>query len=458
LSTSDKQFLPKKFQVFLGKLEPGSLVQSALLFIGMALLLFTRGPSFSGDDSGLWSSLRSLLERGEVGGSGRSFISSLFAVPLYLIGRLTNHVEAVTLYFNLTLFVVVGATILVLLVRRIGWQFARITALLILSASMFPLLLGHFFPEVFTALLVTTGILLVSTRPVFASLLLGLGVANTPALFPGLILASTWMAWRWKKYSLLLLPAPGFALFVGENGLKFGNPILNPYLQGNAGFRTVLPYSGLPGFSYPLVFGVLNIIFSIGKGLLFFIPGLLAVFNKSLLIGPLRPIHVEVEAMLVLVGGMILTYAKWWAWYGGDTWGPRFFLFAFIPAALLLAASFVQITTVKAALLFSIAVLFQTWGTMQSLLYSVRDTGLCGANNGAYELLCWYTPEFSVLFRQFVAGFHGPQPRLLPFAVWCAVSSIYMCSFLLWRVASPVRHRRSASTRTGVPQKGAGAW
>jgi hypothetical protein len=41
--------------------------------------------------------------------------------------------------------------------------------------------------------------------------------------------------------------------------------------------------------------------------------------------------------MLLVVTGLVLVYAKWWAWYGGSSWGPCFFVFATVPASLLLA-------------------------------------------------------------------------------------------------------------------------
>jgi hypothetical protein len=37
------------------------------------------------------------------------------------------------------------------------------------------------------------------------------------------------------------------------------------------------------------------------------------------------------------VVGLILIYAIWWTWAGGLFWGPRFFLFASIPASFALA-------------------------------------------------------------------------------------------------------------------------
>jgi hypothetical protein len=411
------------------------IIQIAWLAIGTGLLLWGRHPQFSGDDIVRWAALRELLLQGRLGdGSPYSYISSLFAVPLYLIGRLFDNTEGVVPYFNLLEFVLIGPIILVLLARRIDWPLARLTALLLLSASMFPLHLGYFYAEVFTALLVTLGFLLVSARPLLASVLYGLGVANTPALFPGLMLASAWMAWRWRRVWLMALPLPGLSLYVGENILRYGSLFHNPYFI-HGGFRTIMPYSGRVGFSYPMIFGILNVLLSIDKGPLLFVPGIFAALNRALFDGPLRPIRIEVEAMLIFLAGMVLTYAKWWSWYGGFAWGPRFFLFAFVPCSLLLAAGLGQVRTFKCGALLSAAIMIQTWGTIQSLLYGMRDMGPCTDNNYAHELLCWYAPEFNPLFRQFVVGFKVvPQKSLLPFAIWCGLTCLVLCGSSLWRV------------------------
>jgi hypothetical protein len=396
------------------------------LALGVALLFLGRHPHLEGDDIARWITLQDIVERGHLDAWPYSLILSVLPIPLYWIGRWFGQPEQAVAYFNLIALVIVGTIILFILARRVGWTVALTAGLLLLSASMFPIQVGQLYAEVFTALMVTLGFLLVIDRPTIAAILFGIGVANTPALFPGLILASAWMAWRSKRSYLLALPLPAFALFIGENLLRFGNVLHNPYFA-NAGFRTVMPYSGLPGFSYPIVFGLLNILLSFGKGLLLFVPGLLAAADRSLLCGPLRSIRVEVEAMLVFVAGMILVYAKWWAWAGGAGWGPRFFLFAFVPAALLLGAGLTQRRTPRAALLLSATVLVQAWGTIQSVLYGLRDLGICYQNQAALEMLCWYAPEFSPLFRQFVMGFGYPHRSLLPFAAWCAVTAVVLC-------------------------------
>lgn len=103
--------------------------------------------------------------------------------------------------------------------------------------------------------------------------------------------------------------------------------------------------------------------------------------------------------------GLILVYSKWWAWHGDLFWGPRFFLIACIPASLVLAvraydghANFLSNMLTFGALLLSFwvglnGVVFKdisSWGTV------------CSENGWNLQSLCWYTPEFSTLWKPFV--------------------------------------------------------
>ena len=64
------------------------------------------------------------------------------------------------------------------------------------------------------------------------------------------------------------------SLILLESWIRRGHPFTSGY-EGNAGLRTLMPYSGQPGFSYHYYFGLLSITLSYGKGILFFAPGLL---------------------------------------------------------------------------------------------------------------------------------------------------------------------------------------
>src|SRR5690606_29850330 len=123
------------------------------------------------------------------------------------------------------------------------------------------------------------------------------------------------------RYAIVALLIIGGVL--GENWLKFGS-FASPYL-GEGGPKTILPYSGMPGFSYPLFFGLLSIFFSFGKGLAFFCPGLLGVFSRDLFRSPLARFLVP---GFFYLAGLLLVYGRWWAWSGDLFWGPRYLFFA----------------------------------------------------------------------------------------------------------------------------------
>ena len=86
--------------------------------------------------------------------------------------------------------------------------------------------------------------------------------------------------------------------------------------------------------------GLLSILFSFGKGLIFFVPGLLLPV-RGLLRKAAPDLQLDIYGIYLLwvafVVGLILVYSPWWAWYGGWFWGPRFFLFACIPASFAIA-------------------------------------------------------------------------------------------------------------------------
>lgn len=128
-----------------------------------------------------------------------------------------------------------------------------------------------------------------------------------------------------------------------DNWLKYQTILPSAYLQaGERAEKTLMPYSGLPGFSYPIIFGLLSILFSFGKGLIFFVPALF--LRKKLQVATTQDIDAiyVIDVFLVFSLGLLLTYARWYGWYGGQFWGPRFFLFTCVPAAMILAFYFTR--------------------------------------------------------------------------------------------------------------------
>src|SRR5260370_34944477 len=111
--------------------------------------------------------------------------------------------------------------------------------------------------------------------------------------------------------------------------------MFNTGYSGDHGAKNIIPYSGLPVFSYPFFFGLLSILFSFGDGLLFFIPGLLLPIRKTLAQWPQHQkinLYQVYTLWICFVLGLILVYSRWWDWRGAGFWGPRSFLFASIPA------------------------------------------------------------------------------------------------------------------------------
>ena len=117
-----------------------------------------------------------------------------------------------------------------------------------------------------------------------------------------------------------------------------------------------------------------------------------------------RPIKDVLVLWILYLAGMILVYGSWWAWYGGVSWGPRFLLFASLPASLLLAAQvwrpprdLLAATVVVAAFLLSV------WVGIDGQTFGRFGQDACFANHYALESFCWYVPEFSVLWTPLVA-------------------------------------------------------
>jgi hypothetical protein len=162
----------------------------------------------------------------------------------------------------------------------------------------------------------------------------------------------------------------------------------------------VLPFSGRSGFSYPLIAGLLSLLFSFGKGILFFAPGLLLVAPARRALD--RRTADVLDAWMLFLAGLLLVYARWWAWYGGWFWGPRFLLMAVFPSALALAVTLSVPARPGRRLAVGALVLWTFWVGVSGVVFGNDGLGVCMENGYALEHLCWYVPEFSPLIRPFV--------------------------------------------------------
>jgi len=424
--------------------DRGRHVDLAVLALG-TIVMWVVPHRVGGDAEVRYEALARLFTTGKLSAPRYSVVAPLFAAPLHALGRLTGDPRGVTALFNVVLFTIA----LVLLWRELDGQLPRAprraVVLLLLFASMFARHVQSFYGEVFTALTVTLGVFwLARGKYIPAWLAIVVGGVNTPASVVGIgaIAVRTWRRTRDPRH--LAAPVLVLALALLENRLMRGSALDSGY-SGDAGFKTVMPYSGQTGFSYPFFLGLLAILFSFGKGLVWFTPGLFAPLARSA--GDrLRWVH---GTLLWFVAGLVLVYAKWWAWYGGSYWGPRFFLVASIPASIALgshlgANGFTAERPIWKNALLAGALLLSFWVGVNGLVFDQHGLDVCWKDGYALEALCHFTPEHSVLWHPFVDfGSAVPEKTRWLALVVCA---FWACVFG-WCAREELRAIATASVR-----------
>ncbi len=393
-----------------------------------------------GDGMIRFRAISAWLEQGTLPPMPYSIVGPAFSIPFWLIGRMYNDALNWCTQYNLFLFAF-GMLVSYLLLRKyVDGGLLRKFYLVLIIASMFPMHVTAYYGEVFTAVCVGFGIMVLLRRSAAVGgwVAIILGVVNTPASLFALgcvVLKRLLDSKRWR-YILVVVAAGG--LIMAENWIRRGGPFVTGYANDH-GFRTIMPYSGLAGFSYPFFFGLLSILFSFGKGLIFFAPGLILPVRSTLLKWqqekqvPLYSIYLLWISFLI---GLILVYARWWAWYGGLFWGPRFFLFASIPASFALAA---RLQDKQAPLIVNLlallALALSCWVGFDGAIFNnqVASLSTCMADNARWEMLCHYTPEFSVLWYPFVGHMRPTQQQILDVVYW-GIASAYLLIPLLIKI------------------------
>jgi hypothetical protein len=332
-----------------------------------------------------------------------SLVTPVLAMPLDAIGRVLDAEKSFAFRTNGVLFGLGLVAFWLLLRNKVPSTLTRLFLLLLVFGSMFPANVRTLFGETTTAILLATGLLAVIVGDRRSVRLLGwsaavLAVVNTPAIVPVFALVVCGLAVARRSPWPLVAIALAVALSLLDIRMHTGG-FGSPY-AGDRGYTTVLPFSGRPGFSYPALFGVLGILFSLGKGLVFFAPGLFLPVRERL--APYTPLDRTRLVWIVVVIGMVAVYCRWWAWYGGVFYGPRFFLFASIPAALALAARLVISPGPVVAVAVSVlALALSLWVGFTSVV-AAPTPDVCIRDDFALEHLCWYTPEFSPLWRPLI--------------------------------------------------------
>ena len=378
-----------------------------LLALGLLLLFFVLPHDIEGDGRLRFEAIQSLLAGGGIPDTKFPLIGSIPSIPLFLLGRVVGSPEWWVSRYNVVVYAAGLVPLYRLLRDRLDRDILLAFMLLLGTTAMIPGSLTGFGAEPFAVMAIATGLAAWSSgRWKTATALLALGVANVPVSIVGVALGMGWWAWRLKRIRALAPVVVGAGLWLLENLVRHKSALVTGY-EGDHGFHTLLPYSGLPGFSYPIFFGVLSLLMSFGKGLLFFASGLVLAFGRGL--EALRSVSEVLVFWFLYLAGLVLAYGSWWAWYGGFTWGPRFLIFASLPATLLLAAQvrrpprrLIALTVVVVALVLSV------WVGIDGQVFGRFAQNPCSANQYSLESLCWYVPEFSVLWTPFVFGAQAP--------------------------------------------------
>jgi hypothetical protein len=384
---------------------------SLLVFIGILILFFLLPHRVFGDGGVRFMLLYDLITTGTstyVPSTPYSLVSTFLSLPLWIPGFLNSSfplILQITAYYNFFIFCF-GLLIFWLLLKNYLDKKTLLTFFLILiAASMFPNHLREYYAEVFSAVLIGVGIMAINVKHgFFGWTAIVLGTVNLGANILGVIfIVIQKMLWSRKLRYALIIPLIGFlALF--ESFIRLGTPfgLLHIYSYNGTG-ATILPFSGKPAYSYPLFFGILSVLFSFGKGLIFFTPGVFLPIKNQL--DQLKPEIKSIYWMwLAALIGMIIISSQWWAWYGGWFWGPRYYIFASIPASFAIALClkdrpkklfFSLILLLVLVMSFWVGIngaVFDQWGIDQR----------CATDEWKNEYLCWYIPEFSALFYPFV--------------------------------------------------------
>lgn len=368
----------------------------SLIVVGLFFLVFNSDISVSSDGLVRYDAVINFFRTGEITPMAYSYIGPLFSFPLYLVG-----IEYVK-YFNLTIFVLTVILSAYFMKSTFSYDFIVKFLLLAVSGSMFSAYVRDFWGEPFSACALFLGLLtyFYAEKKVLSIFFISIAVANTPVLVVPVFIFSLALYIKKKQLWLLAFVLVPVLLVMLENYLKFGT-YFNSVYSLNHGVKTLMPYSALPNFSYPMFFGVLSIILSFGKGLLFFTPGIFfsSPFNKN-------EKGFEVWLSLVVIAiCMVLIYSKWWAWYGGVSWGPRFFLILTFMNAFVLAkflsSSVYGISLLK---LFGVmtATILSLYIGFNGHVFEWSWFSICIRDNYVWEPFNWYVPEFSILWYPFV--------------------------------------------------------
>ena len=362
-----------------------------------------------------------------------SMIGPLVSAPLWYLGALYRDPTWWVARFNLIVFACGLAAIWLLLRNQINRALLRRFFLILIVGSMFPNHLKAYYGEVFTAVLAGVGLLAaVFGRRVAGWLSVAVGVANTPATLIALGAALALRVWSRRRLRVLLVAVAAGCLILLENWVRRGNPLASRYESG---------------FTFPIIFGVLSLLFSFGKGIIWFAPGLLLPIKRRLTVSGVNAgaqMYQVYLLWLAFLAGLILVYGHWYDWSGDWFWGPRFLLFASLPASFALA---VWLSTRDASWVArAITLVALAWCVWVGINGAVYDQApllpYCFVASSPDGAACQYLPQTSVLWSPLVTGMRMSVKSWL----W-VLYSLVVFGYLAWPLAASLWREAWQSVR-----------
>lgn len=361
----------------------------------------------------------------------------IFAAPLWYLGDWFGDPIVTCSYYNLLLLLIATTAMWLVLEHSVPRSVSRRFLLLLLLGSMFPFHQRTFYGYEFSALAVMLGLALVFVRrQAWGWGLMVMAVVNTPAAAVALCLVVLVKSARDRRVAPLLVLVLTAALILGENWLKRGSPFSSGYEGAYTETNPIMPFSGRGGFGYPLFFGVIGVLFSFGKGIFWYAPGLL-VSTGAVKKAPPFVREFQLYSLLFLAG-LVLLYAKWANWSGDQFWGPRFLLYASVPASFALAYRLEEPGGPVANATTLLILILSMWVGLNGAVFGVDSLFHIYRNYSQLGYLTVHVPEYSALFRPFVVR-RAMDPGELIAAAYYLVVSVYLGGRTAITLAAQVR-------------------
>lgn len=381
-----------------GRYSLALVVEWGLIAVSYLMLFF--GRHWVGSDGGeRFDSLSELLSQHHIPHTKYSMVGPMFATPLWYLGKAwLKDPRLGCAYYNWVLLGVFIVVLARLLKGSLEPQIVRRFLLLLVAGSMFAFHVMAFYAEVFTAACVAAGVLCVCLRRCEWAgwIAIVLGSVNTPGVGLGAAAVCLFFTIERRRLRYILPIVAVVGMIALEALLRKGGKTGYEGVKQNP---TLMPYSGRPGFSYPLFLGLLSVMMSFGKGIVFYAPGVFAPV-KDLLKGK-HALLTTHRVWLVFLAGLVLVYAKFCGWYGGQFWGPRYLFFVSVPASFALALN-LRVRSFGRSLVILAMLTLSVWICADEMVFGEAHLDQCWANNYALEHLCWYVPEFSAWIRPFI--------------------------------------------------------